>query len=108
MNFDGRNLVEEGKQRQVIEYEPDPDVRDTERVRLKEPDGIDAFFQREVLPFAEDAWIDRKKTRIGYEISFARYFYKPAPLRTVDEIRADLLKLQHHSEGLLHKIVGAV
>ena len=108
VNFDGRNLVEEGKQRQVIEYEPDPDVRDTERVRLKEPDGIDAFFQREVLPFAEDAWIDRKKTRIGYEISFARYFYKPAPLRTVDEIRADLLKLQHHSEGLLHKIVGAV
>jgi type I restriction enzyme M protein len=49
-----------------------------------------------------------EKTQIGYEISFARYFYKPAPLRTLAEIRADILKLEQQTEGLLHKIVGGV
>lgn len=107
-NFDGRYLAEEGKRREVIEYEPDSDLRDNECVPLKEPGAIDVFFRREVLPYASDAWINREKTRIGYEVSFGRYFYKPAPLRTVEEIRADILKLQHHSEGLLHKIVGAM
>ena len=64
-------------------------------------------FAREVLPHAPDAWIATDKTQIGYEISFARYFYKPAPLRTLAEIRADILALERQSEGLLHKIVGA-
>ncbi len=73
---------------------------------LKEPDGINAFFQREVLPHACDAWIDREKTQTGYEVSFARYFYKPAPLRELKDIRADILKLQQQTEGLMNKIVG--
>ncbi|AFN76092.1 N-6 DNA methylase [Stutzerimonas stutzeri DSM 10701] len=105
-NNDGRFLVGEDKHREVVEYESDTDLRDTEQVPLKEPGGIDAFFAREVLPHASDAWIAMDKTQIGYEISFARYFYKPAPLRTLKEIRADILALEQQSEGLLHKIVG--
>jgi len=106
--FDGRYLIETGKHREVVWYEPDTDLRDTEQVPLKEPGGIDAFFEREVLPHAPDAWIDGEKTQIGYEISFARYFYKPTPLRSLDDIRADILKLEQQTEGLLHKIVGTV
>ncbi|MDR1462025.1 MAG: type I restriction-modification system subunit M [Azoarcus sp.] len=106
--FDGRYLVGEGVRREVVWYEPDTELRDTEQVPLKEPGGIEAFFRREVLPHAGDAWIDGEKTQIGYEISFARYFYRPAPLRTLEEIRADILKLEQQTEGLLHKIVGGV
>ncbi len=105
--FDGAYLETVGKDRFTVEYEPDSELRDTEQVPLKEPGGIDAFFAREVLPQAPDAWIATDKTQIGYEISFARYFYKPAPLRTLAEIRADILALEQQSEGLLHKIVGS-
>lgn len=106
MNIRGAYLETMGKDRYLVEYETDTDLRDTEQVPLKEPGGIDAFFAREVLPHAPDAWIDRTKTQIGYEISFARYFYKPVPLRTLEQIRADILKLEQQTEGLLHKIVG--
>jgi type I restriction enzyme M protein len=104
--FDGVYLETVGKDRFKVEYEPDSELRDTEQVPLQEPGGINAFFAREVLPHAPDAWIAADKTQIGYEISFARYFYKPAPLRTLAEIRADILALEQQSEGLLHKIVG--
>lgn len=104
--FDGAYLETLGKDRFMVEYEPDSGLRDTEQVPLTEPGGIDAFFEREVLPHAPDAWIATDKTQIGYEISFARYFYQPAPLRTLAEIRADILALEQQSEGLLHKIVG--
>ncbi|CAJ0888174.1 hypothetical protein R1479_04389 [Ralstonia mannitolilytica] len=104
---DGVTLETAGNDRFLVEYEPDPELRDTEQVPLKETGGIEAFFEREVLPHAPDAWIDRSKTQIGYEISFARYFYQPAPLRTLDEIRADILALEQQTEGLLKKIVGA-
>ena len=97
-----------GKDRYAVEYEADADLRDTEQVPLQESGGIDAFFAREVLPHAPDAWIEWGVTKIGYEISFARYFYKPAPLRTLEQIRVDILKLEEQTEGLLHKIVGAV
>lgn len=106
--FDGAYLETVGKDRYMVEYEPDSDLRDTEQVPLKEDGGIDAFFDREVLPHAPDAWVDGGKTQIGYEISFARYFYKPAPLRTLEDIRSDILKLEQQTEGLLHKIVGMV
>jgi type I restriction enzyme M protein len=105
--FDGAHLETVGKDRFMVEYEPDSELRDTEQVPLTEPGGIDAFFEREVLPHAPDAWIATDKTQIGYEISFARYFYKPAPLRTLEEIRADILRVMQESEGLLHKIVGS-
>jgi type I restriction enzyme M protein len=91
-----------------IEYEPDPDLRDTEQVPLLEEGGIKAFFAREVLPHVPDAWIDHEKTEIGYEISFTRHFYKPMPLRSLDEIKSDLEALQAEAEGLLEEIVSPV
>jgi len=106
--FDGAYLQTVGKDRYMIEYEADSELRDNEQVPLKEPGGIEAFFQREVLPHASDAWIAADKTQIGYEISFARYFYKPTPLRMLDQIRADIVALEQQTEGLLDKIVGGV
>ncbi|HBL30030.1 MAG TPA: restriction endonuclease subunit S, partial [Acidobacteria bacterium] len=90
----------------VVEYEPDPDLRDTEQVPLLEAGGIEAFLQREVLPHAPDAWYDPESVKTGYEISFTRYFYKPQPLRTLEEIRADILALEKETEGLLAEILG--
>jgi type I restriction enzyme M protein len=101
----GRFAIElEGKPC-VVEYETDSNLRDTEQVPLLEAGGIEAFFQREVLPYVPDAWIDAEKTQIGYEISFTRHFYKPTPLRTLEEIRADILALEQETEGLLEDIV---
>lgn len=101
----GRGAGEEGKS-VVVEYEPDSDLRDTEQVPLLEPGGVEAFIRREVLPHAPDAWIDEAGIKTGYEVSFTRYFYKPQPLRTLEEIRADILGLEKETEGLLGEIVG--
>lgn len=94
----------EGK-KHVVEYEPDTDLRDTEQVPLLEEGGIEAFFRREVLPHVPDAWIDTKATKIGYEVSFTRYFYKPQQLRTLEEIRVDIEKIEKESDGLLRSIL---
>lgn len=91
----------------VVEYEPDTDLRDTEQVPLLEDGGIAAFLQREVLPYAADAWYVPDSIKTGYEVSFTRYFYKPTPLRTLDEIRADIMALEKESEGILADIVGS-
>jgi type I restriction enzyme M protein len=93
-------------ERCVVEYEPDSDLRDSEQVPLLEQGGIQSFVRREVLPFVPDAWIDEKATKVGYEISFTRYFYKPQPLRSLNEISADILALQKEAEGMLDKIIG--
>ena len=90
----------------VVEYEPDPVLRDTEQIPLLEEGGIEAFMRREVLPYAPDAWYVRDSVKIGYEISFTRYFYKPQPLRSLEEIRADILALEQETEGLLDEIIG--
>jgi len=90
----------------VIEYEPDSELRDTEQVPLLEEGGIEAFLRREVLPHAPDAWYVPASVKTGYEISFTRYFYKPQPLRTLEEIRADILALEKETEGLLEEIIG--
>ena len=95
----------EGKPR-VVEYEPDTGLRDSEQIPLLEDGGIEAFFWREVLPYTPDAWIDADKTQIGYEISFTRHFYKPAPTRTLQEIKADIYALEQETDGLLEQIVG--
>ena len=97
--------VIDGK-RCVVKYEPDGDLRDTEQIPLLEEGGIEAFLRREVLPHAPDAWFDESSMKIGYEISFNRYFYKPQPIRTLEEIRADILAVRKESEGLLDEIVG--
>ena len=90
----------------VVEYEPDSDLRDTEQIPLLEEGGIETFLRREVLPHVPDAWYDAESVKTGYEISFTRYFYKPQPLRTLEEIRADILALEKETEGLLGEIVG--
>jgi len=90
----------------VVEYEPDSDLRDTEQVPLLNEGGIEAFLNREVLPYAPDAWYVADSVKTGYEISFTRYFYKPQPLRTLEEIRVDILALEKETEGLLDEIIG--
>jgi type I restriction enzyme M protein len=93
----------------IVEYEPDSDLRDTEQVPLLEDGGIEAFIRREVLPYTPDAWIKEGATKIGYEVSFTRHFYKPQPLRTLEEISADILAIEKEAEGLLDGLlkVGA-
>ena len=90
----------------IVEYEPDTDLRDTEQIPLQEDGGIEAFLRREVLPYAADAWYQADSVKVGYEISFTRYFYKPKPMRTLEEIRADILALEKETDGLLPEILG--
>ena len=92
---------------EVVEYEPDTALRDTEQIPLHEQGGIEAFLRREVLPYAADAWYQPASVRIGYEVSFTRYFYKPQPMRTLQEIRADILALEQETEGLFAEIMAS-
>jgi type I restriction enzyme M protein len=87
-----------------IHYEPDSELRDTESVPLLE--DVDDYFLREVLPHVPDAWIDHKKTVIGYEISFTRCFYTYEPLRPLDEIAKDILILEKETDGILKQVVS--
>jgi type I restriction enzyme M protein len=66
----------------------------------------DEYFKREVLPFAPDAWYDNTKMKVGYEIAFNKYFYQYQPLRSLDEIAADILLLEQETDGLLKVIVA--
>ena len=91
----------------IVEYEPDSDLRDTEQIPLLEDGGIEAFIRREVLPHVVDAWYDAESIKTGYEVSFTRYFYKPKALRSLEEIRVDILALEKETEGLLGEIIGA-
>ena len=89
----------------IVEYEPDSDLRDTEQVPLLKDGGIEAFIRREVLPYTPDAWIKEDATKIGYEVSFTRHFYKPQPLRTLEDIRADILAIEQEAEGVLDDLL---
>jgi type I restriction enzyme M protein len=92
----------------VVEYEPDTDLRDSEQIPLLEEGGIEAFIRREVLPYTPDAWINQEATKVGYEVSFTRHFYKPRPLRNLAEIAADIRAIEAEAEGLLDGLlVGA-
>lgn len=104
----GLNEVKEAKTGKlaVVEYEPDSELRDTEQIPLLEPGGIEAFFHREVLPYVEDAWIKRSATKKGYEISFNRHFYKAPVLRGLEEIRAEIMKIEKETEGMLDSVLN--
>ncbi len=102
----GRFEREIGGEQLVVEYQPDSDLRDAEQVPLLEEGGVEGFIRREVLPYAADAWIVPASVKVGYEINFTRHFYKPAELRALEEIRADILAVERESEGLLEEIVG--
>ncbi len=87
-----------------VEYESDSDLRDSEKIPVKE--DIYEYFQREVRPYVADAWINLPPTKIGCEISFNKYFYKPAPLRSLAENEADILALDAASQGFIKTLFG--
>ena len=86
------------------EPEPDPELRDTETVPLRE--DVDEYMTREVLPHVPDAWVDASKTRIGYEIPLNRHFYVYEPPRPLDEIKSDLRELERETAGLLAEVTA--
>ena len=81
----------------------DSELKDVENVPMKE--SIEDYFEREVLPFAPDAWYDKTKMKVGYEIPFNKYFYQYAGLRSLSEIAADILQLEQETDGLLKDII---
>jgi type I restriction enzyme M protein len=85
-------------------YETESDLRDAENVPLKET--IHSYFLREVLPHVPEAWINLDATKIGYEISFNKYFYQHKPLRAIEEVTADILALEKESDGLIAEILN--
>ncbi|MDL2274129.1 type I restriction-modification system subunit M [Oscillospiraceae bacterium OttesenSCG-928-G22] len=84
----------------------DKTLADTEQIPFNYEGGIEAFFEKEVKPFVPHAWIDESATKIGYELSFTKYFYKPVQLRPLDEILADIRALEAETDGLLNEIIG--
>ena len=82
--------------------QPDTSLRDTENVPLAE--DIENYFEREILPFAPDAWIDKNKTKIGYEIPFTSYFYKYMAPQPSSEIMAEILEIERELDGALKAV----
>ena len=99
-------ITEKDPAAKPIAGEADADLRDTELIPITYDGGIEAFMKNEVLTYSPDAWIDEKKTQVGYEISFNKYFYKPVMLRSMDEIIASLNELEKEADGMLAGIVG--
>lgn len=87
-------------------YETESDLRDTENVPLK--DKIHSYFLREVKPHVAEAWINLDATKIGYEISFNKYFYKHTPLRSIEDVTKDIMDLESKSDGLIADILNLV
>jgi type I restriction enzyme M protein len=94
------------KKGEYTEYETESELRDSENVPLKE--NIHAYFLREVSPHVSEAWINLNATKIGYEISFNKYFYRHKPLREIEEVSRDILKLEELSDGLIREILNLV
>jgi type I restriction enzyme M protein len=101
-----RPLLESGKVVLDNKGKPKPDasLRDSEDVPLK--NNIEEYFKREVFPHVPDAWIDHTKTKIGYEINFSKYFYKYKPLRSLQEIRNEILSLEEETKGMIDHIIN--
>ena len=83
---------------------PDSSLRDTENIPLLM--NVEEYMEKEVLPHVPDAWIDHSKTNVGYEINFTKYFYQYKPLRSLEEIRADIMALEQETDGLLKNVIG--
>lgn len=101
-------ITEKDPEAKAVEGEADSDLRDTEIIPFSYIGGIDAFIEKEVRPYAPDVWFDEKQTRIGYEISFTKYFYRIVELRTLKDIIEDLKTLETETEGMLADIIGGV
>lgn len=92
------------KKGEFVVYETESDLRDTENVPLKE--NIHSYFLREVKPHVSEAWIHLEATKIGYEISFNKYFYQHKPLRAIEAVTADIMALEKESDGLIAEILN--
>lgn len=92
-----------GKKGEYITYETESDLRDSENIPLKE--NIYDYFVREVKPYVAEAWINLDATKIGYEISFNKYFYQHTPLRSLEEVATDIVELDKASDGLIREIL---
>ncbi|RZL44453.1 MAG: SAM-dependent DNA methyltransferase [Pedobacter sp.] len=92
------------KKGEYLTYETESDLRDTENIPLKE--DIYLYFLREVKPHVAEAWINLDATKIGYEISFNKYFYQHKPLRSIKDVTADILALEKESDGLIAEILN--
>ena len=88
--------------------QPDKAKADTEIIPFSYEGGIEAFMDAEVRPYAPGAYIDPKATKIGYELSFTKYFYKPVQLRSMEDIVADLKALEKETDGMLAEILGGI
>jgi type I restriction-modification system DNA methylase subunit len=97
-------ITEKDATAKPIEGEADADLRDTENVPFTYEGGIDAFMRNEVLTYAPDSYVDEKKTTVGYEISFTKYFYKPRKLKGVQEIIEGLKELENTTNGVTEEI----
>lgn len=93
-----------GKDGEYHEYETESDLRDYENIPLK--DDIYSYFLKEVRPHVEEAWINLEATKIGYEISFNKFFYRHKPLRSIEEVSTEIMELEKESEGLILDILG--
>lgn len=98
-------ITETDTEAKEVAGEADPELRDTENIPFQYEGGIHTFMEKEVLPYAPDAYVDEDKTKIGYEISFTKYFYKPVKLRDMKDILASLAELEKESEGVMDDIV---
>jgi type I restriction enzyme M protein len=83
---------------------PDSSLRDTENIPLLM--DMEEYMAKEVLPHVPDAWIDHSKTNTGYEINFTKYFYQYKPLRSLEDIRKDILAIEQETDGLLKEVIG--
>jgi type I restriction enzyme M protein len=104
-NEEAEPVIKKVEKDGTIRYEPDPDLRDSENVPLDQ--NFRDYFEREVLPYWNDAWIDETKTTIGYEIPFVRYFYRYLAPRSVEELSAEILELESKTAGILREIVNS-
>lgn len=98
-------ITETDPEAKEVAGEADPELRDTENIPFQYAGGIHTFIEKEVLPYAPDAYVDEDKTKIGYEISFTKYFYKLVKLRDMKDILASLTELEKESEGVMDDIV---
>ena len=101
-------ITEKDEAAKIVEGEADTDLRDTENIPITYTGGIDGFVRTEILPFTPDAWVDEKKTQIGYEIRFNKYFYKPERIRGIQEIVDDIRSVEQVSEGIMDSILGGL
>ena len=93
-----------GKKGEFVTYESSSDLRDSESVPLTQ--SIYQYFIDEVQPHVAEAWLNMESVKIGYEISFNKYFYRHKPLRSLETVAQEILTLEQQADGLIAQILG--